>query len=361
MHKFYVLILAGLASFVIVSCEFTDKPADGAEDEIIVIADSLEFQTLRGTLEATFEKIIYTPQPEKLFTLKLISPNQLEEYRNNKNIIIIAPYRSNSTAAKLISAVIDTAVKNEIVNSGEIAVKEHDLWAKNQLVMFLTAPTAAELNAAILKNKDNLFCSFQKASDKRLLSSLYDPRFERRDAQGKLLNSYGWTIYIQEDFKIAEEDSGAGFVWLKNSQKPGMQRWIFVHWIDNATPEYLRNALTNKYYGSGEGNTSIKIAADNYTSREVNFKGRYALFTQGLWENSDKKTSGPFINYIFYDEKTHRIYMLDGTAYAPNYYKRNLIQQVDVTLQSFMTKDELTPDRKKTLLEAAKDYEVSKK
>ena len=47
--------------------------------------------------------------------------------------------------------------------------------------------------------------------------------------------------------------------------------------------------------------------------------------------------------------------MLDGSVYAPRYYKRNLIQQMDVTLQSFMTADQIKPDRKKDLLDAAKD------
>jgi hypothetical protein len=364
MQKLCVLLLAGIISFLLNSCEYSDKPADGAEDEIIVIADSLEFQTLRGSLESAFEKTIYTPQPEKLYSLKLISPNQLEEYRTSKNIIVIAPYRSNSKTAKLISAVIDTSLKNEVIKSGEIAVKKQDLWAKNQLVMFLTAPTAEDLNDAIRENKDDLVCSFQKASDKRLISSLYDPRFEKRDAQGKLLKDYGWTIYIQEDFKIAKEDPEAAFVWLRNSEKPEMQRWMFIHWIDNASPDYLnsdsinalRNSLTNRFYGAGTDSISIRIAADYYTSGEVNFKGRYALLTQGLWENMTKNISGPFINYTFYDEKSRRIYMLDGAVFAaPKYYKRNLIQQVDVMLQSFMTESEISPERKRTLLEAAKD------
>ena len=68
-----------------------------------------------------------------------------------------------------------------------------------------------------------------------------------------------------------------------------------------------------------------------------------------------KGMGGPFVNYTFYDEKTHRIYMLDGSVYAPRYYKRNLIQQMDVTLQSFMTADQIKPDRREDLLDAAKD------
>ena len=60
-------------------------------------------------------------------------------------------------------------------------------------------------------------------------------------------------------------------------------------------------------------------------------------------------------NGFFYDEKTRRIYMIDGSVYAPKYYKRNLIQQMDVTLQSFRTKAELSKERIDDLLDAVKN------
>ena len=47
--------------------------------------------------------------------------------------------------------------------------------------------------------------------------------------------------------------------------------------------------------------------------------------------------------------------MIDGSIYAPKYYKRNLIQQMDVTLQSFMTSDELSKDRRDDLISSAEE------
>ncbi len=64
---------------------------------------------------------------------------------------------------------------------------------------------------------------------------------------------------------------------------------------------------------------------------------------------------GPFINYTFFDAKTGRLYMLDGSIFAPKYYKRNLIQQTDVLLQSFMTEPEIGKDKKQDLLTAAEE------
>ena len=327
------------------ACDTTNNPAKGLEDEIFVVADSLEYEELRTALESTFEKVIYTPQPEKLFTLKRISPNEIEKYRTRKNIIIVAPLNSNSLASQFIKSIIDTAVKSKIMSNQMSQVMKYDLWARNQLVVLLSAPTMQELEFDILKKSDDLLYAFQKISDKRLYESLYNPHYEQKNIEGKLLKDYGWVIYVQADFSLAMSKPEDNFVWLRRSPNSDMERWIFIHWLDNATPAYLnadsiriiRNKMTKKYYQTSDDQSYVVIGEEYLTTNEVNFNGRYAILTQGLWELNIKGMGGPFVSYTFFDEKTNRLYMVDGSVYAPKYYKRNLIQQVDVILQSFMT------------------------
>ena len=135
---------------------------------------------------------------------------------------------------------------------------------------------------------------------------------------------------------------------------------LLLHYLNEDSIRAIRNRMTKKYYVTSDDSAYVVIAEDYFTTNEVNFNGRYALFTQGLWDLNIKGMGGPFINYTFYDEKTKRLYMLDGSVYAPKYYKRNLIQQMDVTLQSFMTKAELSKDRQEDLLDAAKDFKPLK-
>ncbi len=66
---------------------------------------------------------------------------------------------------------------------------------------------------------------------------------------------------------------------------------------------------------------------------------------------TDGTMGGPFVNYVFYDEPTKRIYMLDASIYAPKFYKKKIIQQVDVLLQSFLTKREVHPDKIEDLMD----------
>ncbi len=364
MIKVLTFVSLFLAALLLISCNPADKPAVGPEDEIYVMADSSEFQQLEPVMDSTFEKVIYTPQSENLFTLKRISPNQLENFKQSKNLIIVAPLNSNSITSKFINAIMDTSVKAKFMKEKHMHVNKYNLWARNQLVMILTAPTMEELKNDIITHRDALLYAFQKISDERLAQSLYSTPYEKKDVEGMLLKNYGWIIYVQADYQVALNIPKDNFVWLRRAPGSNMERWIFVHWIDNASPDYLnadsiraiRNRMTKKYYRATDDSSYVIIAQDYFTTNEVNFKGKYAILTQGLWELNTKGMGGPFINYTFFDEKTKRIYMLDGSVFAPSYYKRNLIQQMDVTLQSFMTNSELSKDRKEDLLDEAKKY-----
>ena len=63
MKKFLVILIS-VISFLIISCD-SKKPAKGFEDEIFVVADSVEYVEMLSSLQSVFEKEIYTPQPVK--------------------------------------------------------------------------------------------------------------------------------------------------------------------------------------------------------------------------------------------------------------------------------------------------------
>ncbi len=137
----FILIL--LISAIVISCESTNKPAKGFEDEIIVVADSLEYEQIVASLQLVFEKEIFTPQPEKLFTLKRINVSQLEKNQRTKNIIIAAPLNSGSRTSEYIKAIVDTSVEAKLASDSNLVVYKTDLWAKNQMVAVISAPSIA--------------------------------------------------------------------------------------------------------------------------------------------------------------------------------------------------------------------------
>lgn len=376
MYKFYslnniaIIMKKTLLSLVIIvisiillySCGLPKRKAVGKEDEIIVIADSLEYERIETGLAVVFEKIIFTPQPENMFHLKQTSLNELNKYKNQKNIIIVAPLGTGSETSIYIESMLDSNLILQAIKNEFFFVVKKDLWASDQLVMIITSNSFEQLYTNLINNADDLLYRFQKISNERLFRSLYNEKYEKKDIEALFLDRYGWIIYVQADFLLAVDNPENNFVWLRRSPDTEMERWIFVHWIDKGSPEFLhndsiinrRNKLTEKFYKTSDELSYVETASDYLNFSEVNFLNRYAILTQGLWRTTDKGMGGPFINYTFYDEKQKRIYMLDGSVFAPKYRKKGLIQQMDVTLQSFMTKEELPDDRIKDLMKRLK-------
>lgn len=339
----------------------TKKRSFGKNDEIFVVADTMDYYELEPALVEVFEKVIYTPQPENLFTIKRIPFENFEKVKNKKNVIIIAPLNSSSSTAAYIKKNLTGNLKSLVEKDSLFVFNKYNLWANDQIVMTLTSPTIEKLNANILSNKNDLIYYFQKMSNQRLASSLYSSVYEKKKDEAALLKNFGWTIYVQADFQIAKISKDDNFVWLRRAANSDMERWIFVSWIDNSSPSLLnidslkliRNKITEKFYRTTDENTYVRIADNPFeaTVSEVNFNKKYALLMQGFWQFADFSGGGPFLSYSFFEPKSKRFYMIDGSIYAPKYFKKDLILQVDVLLQSFRLQSELTPSRVEELLD----------
>jgi len=363
--KFTILSLLIISLLLTVSCS-TKKKAKGPEDEIHVVADSTEFLVIEEALKETFGKIIHTPQPEELFQIIRHSVNNMNLLKLKKNIIIASPINSGSLTSNYLETIIDSSVQQMIKNDSVFVINKYDLWAQDQLVMILTANNIDSLASKIRSEKDDLLYFFREASNKRLSLGLYNSRFEQKNIEAKLLRDYGWMMYVQADYQVAIEVPESNFVWFRRGVNSEIEKWLFVHWIDNATPEFLdidliaaeRNRLTKEYYRTTDDSIYVELYHDSVAvtmNSEVNFNDRYALMTQGLWRFNNNSGGGPFISYTFYDEESRRIYMLDASVFAPKYFKKSLIQQVDVLLHSFKTEVEVDPVKKEEILEELED------
>jgi len=273
----YFLSLSLLTFIILLAGCNAKKTATGNEDDIYVFADSTEYYNLEGSLLTVFNKIIYTPQPENLFNLIRKDISSLEKYKEKKNIIIIAPLNSQSEVAKYINSMLTKDVKKMVYDDSISVINKYNLWANDQLVMIITSPTIEQLNKNILKESENLLYYFQKISNDRLYKSLYNSRYEQKNIEARFLRDYGWMIYVQTDFLLAIDKPEDKFVWLRRAPGTDMERWIFVHWIDNASPALLnrdsiyaiRNRLTEKFYRTSDDSSYVEISDDYRTPKKL--------------------------------------------------------------------------------------------
>ena len=142
----HLLLLTSIfiASIFVTSCTNSQKPAIGNDDDIIVIADSMLYFNFEAEMLHVFEKIIYTPQPENLFNLQRENIGSLRKLQNRKNIIILGSLDSKDQTSQYLSEVLDSSVTELIKRGEEFFINKTDLWAKDQLVMFIIGNTMDE-------------------------------------------------------------------------------------------------------------------------------------------------------------------------------------------------------------------------
>lgn len=355
-----------LAAFLYVSfsgCEKIQRPATGQDAEIYVFADSLDWEKLRDPLREALEIEILTPQPEKIFRLIYYPFHDFHRLRHSKNLIIAGSVHGEGDVSQYIRTALSHEVKQIVEEDREFLINKYDAHARGQIMMFLASTDVPTLVMKIREHKDEIFYFFENAWMKREISSLYaDVKYAKKDIEKKIFDQYAWKIFVQHDYWVAVDSAAERFVWLRRVTPADMERWIFVHWIESADPRmlspslpiFLRNLVTKSFYKTVEDTIYVRIADDPVSAgalhiEETNFLGRFGYEMRGLWQFSDMSGGGPFINYTFYDEGTQRIYMIDGSVFAPRYEKKKLLMQVRAIAHTFRTAADLSESELKAL------------
>lgn len=327
-----------------IGCEDVKTAAVGEDDEIIVFADSLTWQNLSTTLKGVFEDTVFTPQPETWFRIRRVPFSRYGDFEEQKNRLVVAPLDGKDAVAEFVSSSLNPSVRSLVDEGKEYVFTKYDSRARGQILMFLAGKDLPTLRSSIENGSADLIYFFKNMSLKRELAALADEsKYAKKELEEHLSKTYGWTMTIQHDYFVAVDSASSRFFWIRRANPADMERWIFVHWIDSANPAmltnefviHLRDSLTRRFLRTLENDAYVQIAPYNLQIQTMSFEGKFAYETRGNWRFSDKSGGGPFVNYMLYDEDTRRIYMLDGSIFAPRVEKKKLILQVDGILHTF--------------------------
>jgi len=356
-------ILAGvliLGLFGVASCNLPKLRATGPEDEILVFADDTTWQSLEPTLRMVFEDTVYTPTPETWFTVRRVDFGEWAENETHVNRIIVGTLDGDGPVSRSVQGSLDTTVRTLVENGQEFFFARYDSKAREQLLMFLVAPTHRDLAVQMRSRAPDLVYYFKSLWLKRELTDIdAESRYHKRDISGSLLRNNAWTMTIQHDYFVARDTSAGRFFWVRRANPEDLERWIFVAWWDSSSPAVMdeawiraaRDSVTRTWMRTVDDNAHVEIAPYNLSASTVNFRDRFAYELRGNWRFSDKSGGGPFINITVYNERDRRIYMLDGSIFAPRVEKKKLIMQVEALLHTFRTSGELPEGEWRALLE----------
>lgn len=355
-----------LAALVLglVSCQMPKAPAVGPDDRIFVFADDTVWNALEPQLISTFEDSVMTPQPELWFTLERKPLQDYDKYAQYKNRLVLGILTSEDSVSRFVQQSIDTTVRGMVEHGQECVFNKYDDKARGQILMFLVGVDIPQLSSYIQNRAPDLLYFFKKVMlDREIASAMSEASYAKKDIGDHLMRDYGWTMLVQHDYWVATDSAQAHFFWVRRANPSDVQRWIFVHWVDAPDPNILterwvlaeRDSVTRQFMRTLDGNAYVEIAPYYLKIENVNFLGRFAYETRGDWRFSDKSGGGPFVNYTLYDEGSRRIYMLDGSIFAPRVEKKALVLQVDALLHTFKTFGDLSKDEQEDVLKERKE------
>jgi hypothetical protein len=311
---------------------FRDRPL-GSRNQIVVIADESVWQAVADPLSRAYEREIRTPQPEKTYYLDHVQYAQLSDITRRPYILFVAPLKSPGPTSVFLSNALSPEATDG-VNSGEYYVFEKpDLWARDQLVLFVTAPTLVNLIDRINEHANELYSLINDDRNQIVQSEMYS-RLEQTDLEKKFRLKYGWQLRIQHDYVPIIDDSSRNLVMLKRSYP---DRWLSIHWLDG-DHDYLslkEVAAVRDTLGKWFPDPVFEYP-DYYQYHAVDFRGRAAGLLTGLWATNSDIGGGPFFTYAIYDSVLQRSFFLDGAVFAPQDDKEPYVRQLQIMARTFI-------------------------
>jgi hypothetical protein len=329
------LLCLSIATMVTVSCGDQKPDSLGPAQELIVLAAESEWIQVEPHIRDIFEKELRTPQVEKIYSVKHGRVEDIKSYQHlrRKNLMVLSTIDAQTPAGDFLRSLLSPDVVSS-VRSGEAGISwKEDVWATEQLLMVATADNIDNLINGLRGETDRLYAQIEEARNKRIAKLIY--RYgERDDVSQELADEFGWQVRVPFGYRILDAKPDSGFVLLAKDQP---SRWFFVYWEDGVPAEKLtedwviskRNEITRRFFEND------RIAPGEVEVFESDFSGKLAIVLQGLWENQEKWTGGPFKSYAFLDLELDRFFFVDVGVYNPNKQKETYLRQLDLIANTF--------------------------
>ncbi|MEO0140779.1 MAG: DUF4837 family protein [candidate division WOR-3 bacterium] len=313
MRKAFILVGIALSCFPKI-----ERYARGEERRwVIVYSDDL--RRVATHLQAEMFRIIQTPQPESLFKLTFVTPDEFQKnWKGHKNIIILATPSSKTFNLYLsvfpeprqgLSEKNGGFVRDDYV-IGLFGEKEEGLYGS------LTAITP------ILRDKmiDRVMFLYSRLS--------YYPGRNKKFAN-TIREEYGYKIDLPDGWSFVKEEEN--FLCMA---KHNPDQFFFIYResapraLDPKGILDLRDELTAAFY---DGDYSLR---DLVEVEETRFRGNPAMAIWGVWQNDQRVAGGPFKLIAF--NEGGKFYMIDMAVFAPEKPdKLQYIFRMEAFLRSF--------------------------
>ena len=317
------LFLTLIVAFSLTACkvERATMPNSGGKTlEVLIVCSKSDYESAVGdTLRAfLMRENPALNQAEPMFSLANIHFAMFEKtdmFKRMRNIVIIN-------------------ITNDATQ--EFSIKQ-DVWASNQIVFQFNVTSRERFYELFREKRDMMAQTFFARERTRMIRTFRTT--ENVTISQRLVNTFGFRLIAPEGFRILTSKSD--FVSINKETKDfGQNLMVYTYpYTANSFKQEdiirVRNKVAELYiFGPLEGSFMTTETLIPPISTEVNFNGRYAIETRGLWKLVGDFMGGPFVNYVFLDEEKNQMVMIDGFLYSPKRGKRDLLMQLEAIAYS---------------------------
>ena len=330
------------------SAEVRDKltptpNAMGKVNEVVVIADKSIWEGPVGDSIQYYLSSAYLilPQPEPIFDLRHLTPEDLVEApirKNFRSYLIIGNLSNNtSETSNLIRQDLGTEKVNRAKKDKNFNISiGHNKWANPQLLIYQFANSEDEMIVNIKKNYQAIIQKIHEHDEPFIKANTYQAG-SNLELTKKVKNEFNANINIPDDYFMAMDDSVSNTLWLRK-ETDFLSSNIFIHkrkytdqkQLSKEGIKEIRNEL-GKHVSTEAENTYMYINDVDLPMflKTMQIDNHYAVEARGIWEIENDYMGGPFISYVIHDADTNELLYLDGFIHAPGKEKRNYIQQLE--------------------------------
>ena len=327
--------LAIISIFLWSGCDPVKPRAQGADNELVVVASFEDREDIHTVLTTIFNDTLLTPQPEPYYRTVWVDPENFSNVNNHVNVIIAAVGdHPRNMGVKLIKQILSASQYKSSMEGENQLIYAKDVYARNQNYLIINGPSKEKILERALDQGPWLKKQYDDLFFFRQSKHLFEGSTLQKTLQNDLADKYGWTLKIPWGYTVVRDSAEQQFFWMGRDIP---YRWLAVKWkegltfTDSASVYDQVKAIPPKYFGN------IQYANYLFKIEPNKFNDRGAWKITGLWENIDEAQGGPFIAYLFYDEKQDRTYFIHIMIFHPGQDKYMLLRQVDIVAHTFET------------------------
>lgn len=213
---------------------------------------------------------------------------------------------------------------------------ENDPWAKNQVVVTMTAPDQQAIVHYANEHPKQLVDFFVKVEMNRAISQL------EKNYSSVVMDHLkaDFDVMLNAPANMTYYRDTTDFFWASNNANTGrtdLVVYTFPYTDPNTfTADYLvaqRDSVMKANLPGAFPNSYMATETRAGIEYEpITLNGKYAGIMRGLWRMEGDMMGGPFVSLVRLDEKNNRVVVAEGFVFAPETDKRNFIRRIEAAL-----------------------------